>query len=63
MGGLCRIIAYIVGPAHILHKAVEPDIVFGPFAHNKDKHWKTLEALKDSFHKVKVQAVLTEDVK
>jgi len=60
VGGMCRIISLQAGPGHIRHLGAEPDIHFGTWDGRPDDR---LTALRDSFLRVGVKAVISDDIR
>jgi 2-dehydropantoate 2-reductase len=59
LGGLCRIVSYLVGPGYIRHVGFEPSIAFGEL----DNHLsKRVEALRETFARAGVDAKVPPDI-
>lgn len=59
LGGMCRISAFIAGPGHIQHVAIEPSIAFGE---RDNRHSPRCEQLLDAFQHASVKAEIPADI-
>ncbi|HEY7683687.1 MAG TPA: 2-dehydropantoate 2-reductase [Gemmatimonadales bacterium] len=61
LGGLCRILVYVVEPGHIRHQGVEPDIAFGELNGTRTDR---VEALRRAFAKARgVTVTIPPDIR
>ncbi|HYX28939.1 MAG TPA: 2-dehydropantoate 2-reductase, partial [Pyrinomonadaceae bacterium] len=59
LGGLCKIVSYLVEPGHIRHAGFEPFVAFGEWDnHSSDR----VEALRETFARAGVQAKVPPDI-
>ena len=59
IGGLCRIVSYVVGPGHIRHAGFEPSVAFGEL--NKERT-KRIEKILEVFTKAGLKATVPDDI-
>lgn len=59
LGGLCRIIAMMVGPGHVRHAGAEPSIAFGELDNRPSAR---AERLRDAFTRAGVMAQVPADI-
>ncbi|HSS21631.1 MAG TPA: 2-dehydropantoate 2-reductase [Pyrinomonadaceae bacterium] len=59
IGGLCRIVSYVVGPGHIRHAGFEPSVTFGELDNRASKRVKLIH---DAFTKAGVKASIAADI-
>ena len=60
IGGLCKIVSYIVEPGHIRHAGFEPSITFGEFNNLRTDR---VERLYEVFARAGVTATIASDIK
>ena len=58
-GGVCRLVAFQVGPAHIRHAGVDPTVAFGELGGGRSKR---LARLQEAFERASVRAEVVEDI-
>lgn len=59
LGGLCKIVSYLVGPGHIRHAGFEPFVAFGEWDnHPSDR----VEALRETFTRAGVEVKVPPDI-
>jgi 2-dehydropantoate 2-reductase len=59
LGGLCRIIAFSIEPAHVRHAGVEPQVVFGELDNARSNR---TEKLKQVFQQAGIKAEIPADI-
>ncbi len=59
LGGLCSIISFIAGPAHILHTGAEPSIAFGELDNRPSDR---AEQLRQAFARANVKVEIPPDI-
>ena len=59
IGGLCKIVSFIVGPGHIRHAGFEPLVVFGELDNRRSKR---VEKIHEAFAKAGVNAMIASDI-
>src|SRR5262249_8933092 len=59
LGGLCQLVAFVVGPGHIRHAAFDPLIAFGELDNHKSER---VEKLRQAFERVAVRAQIPDDI-
>ncbi|HEX6731536.1 MAG TPA: 2-dehydropantoate 2-reductase [Pyrinomonadaceae bacterium] len=59
LGGLCRIVAYLVGPGHIRHAGFEPSIAFGELDNSVSAR---VESVRDAFANAGVDVTVPSDI-
>jgi 2-dehydropantoate 2-reductase len=61
LGGLCRVLAYVVGPGHIRHAGVAPYIAFGELDASRSQR---TEALRQAFSRARgITAEISPDIR
>jgi 2-dehydropantoate 2-reductase len=59
IGGLCKIVSFVVGPAHIRHAGFEPSVAFGELDNQRSER---LEKILEAFTKAGVKAAIASDI-
>ncbi|MGH9872986.1 MAG: 2-dehydropantoate 2-reductase [Pyrinomonadaceae bacterium] len=59
IGGLCKIVSFIVGPGHIRHAGFEPSVVFGELDNCSSGR---VEKIRETFVKAGVNAMVASDI-
>ena len=59
IGGLCRIVSYVVGPGHIRHAGFEPSVAFGELDNERTKR---IESILGVFTKTGLKAAIPSDI-
>ena len=60
IGGLCKIVSYIVEPGHIRHAGFEPLVTFGEF---NNRRTERVERIQEIFAKAGVRSTVATDIK
>lgn len=59
IGGLCKIVSFIVGPGHIRHAGFEPSVVLGELDNRRSER---VEKIHGAFVKAGVNATIASDI-
>ena len=59
LGGLCKIVSFIVGPGHIRHAGFEPSVVFGELDNRRSER---VERIQRAFATAGVNATIAADI-
>ena len=60
IGGLCKIVSYIVEPGHIRHAGFEPSVTFGEL---NNRRTKRVERIQETFTKAGISSTVATDIK
>lgn len=59
IGGLCKIVSFVVGPGHIRHAGFEPSIVFGELDNRRSER---IERIHQVFQQAGLDATIPDDI-
>jgi 2-dehydropantoate 2-reductase len=59
IGGLCKIVSFVVAPGHIRHAGFEPSVIFGEL---NNRRTDRVERIHEAFTRAGIKAAITPDI-